>query len=994
MRELHLDYEGVSKVDLKKCGTDVYSRHPSTKVLMLAWGFSDSDVVRVWEPHLGPMPAELRAAFTDPSIRKIAHNAAFEIAITRNVLKIPTDPRQWRCVMVMALSLGLPGKLELLVRDALQLGRQYWKDPEGDKLMRLFSFPSSRATWESHPVEWAKYVGYCRQDVVAEKRAYKVTLRYVENIDQLFEGWVLDQRINVTGLPVDYGFITAAKTLADEAKKKCVATLKEWTGLQNPNSTKQLAAWLHARGYPFASLAKNRAQIAMRAEDGELTDEAKKVLQLRFDSNKTSLAKFDALERASFMGRLRGTFQYYGAAATGRWAGRILGQNMPRPWKGVEAFLAEVRQMIADYDLEGLEFFFGKPLDAIVSSIRSSIKAPEGKKFVVADLASIELVVIAWLTDASFWLDVVRSGKDAYKAFAEQWLGVPYAEVTKQQRNDSKPPALGCFAADTKILTKRGWIPIIEVSLDDEVFDGVEFVAHGGVIYQGRKAVIDMAGVSVTPDHLILCGENEWLQAQHVAQEVSTSTVRATAWATGLFSRSNALKKAAVEQAGTTAVSAKSVGPSTSSGKATLSEAKQVAASPAPAGLRTNVAVRCTAELGYAPETWSGCLTVFTRCAHGALAAAGLTLRMRAEESGVSSGARKSSSDMPSPSTVGTTRTTTSTASRATVTTLQATSDSAHVRPTNATSVQTFASTTKALRTSLKIFTAFFARTTATLRQSLARYERAKPPIRSSQGKPAAEAHTYDIVDAGPRHRFAVQTNLGPMIAHNCGYRMGPGREVGVFPDTEKTGLWGYGANMGIDLTKEQCKTAVKVYRNLSPEIVEWWHLLERAALECVAHGEPQQVGRIIFDLKAPFLRMRLPSGRCVHYCRPRIEQVEIEFEDEETGEIIKTKKVGLTYERASQTSGKWVRRANHGGRFIEQAVQAIARDILEIGLINADAHGFEVVGHYHDEILTLVDVDSPLGVEDLIECMTRLPKWAAGMPCRAEGYEDDFYHK
>ena len=670
MRELHLDFETASKADLKKVGADVYSRHPSTRVLMLAWGFSDADLVRVWEPHLGSMPEELRAALTDRNVLKIAHNAAFEIAIFRNTLKIPVDVHQWRCAMVMALSLGLPGKLELLVRDALQLGRQFWKDPEGDKLMRVFSFPASRATWESHPVEWAKYVGYCRQDVIAEKRAYKVLSRYVENVEQLFKGWVLDQRINATGLPVDYGFITAAKTLADEAKKKCVATLKEWTGLQNPNSTKQLAAWLHARGYPFASLAKNRAQIAMRAEDGKLTDEAKKVLQLRFDSNKTSLAKFDALERASFMGRLRGTFQYYGAAATGRWAGRILGQNMPRPWKGVEAFLAEVRHMITDYDLEGLEFFFGKPLDAIVSSIRSAIKAPEGKKFVVADLASIELVVIAWLTDASFWLDVVRSGKDAYKAFAEQWLGVPYAEVTKQQRNDSKPPALG------------------------------------------------------------------------------------------------------------------------------------------------------------------------------------------------------------------------------------------------------------------------------------------------------------------------------------CGYRMGPGREVGVFPDTEKTGLWGYGANMGIDLTKEQCKTAVKVYRSLSPEIVEWWHLLERAALECVAHGEPQQVGRIIFDLKAPFLRMRLPSGRCVHYCRPRIEQVEIEFEDEETGEIIKTKKVGLTYERASQKSGKWVRRPNHGGRFIEQAVQAIARDILEIGLVNADAHGFEVVGHYHDEILTLVDVDSPLGLEDLIKCMTRLPKWAAGMPCRAEGYEDDFYHK
>lgn len=256
---------------------------------------------------------------------------------------------------------------------------------------------------------------------------------------------------------------------------------------------------------------------------------------------------------------------------------------------------------------------------------------------------------------------------------------------------------------------------------------------------------------------------------------------------------------------------------------------------------------------------------------------------------------------------------------------------------------------------------------------------------------------TFDIVDCGPRSRFLIRTDVGPMIAHNCGYRMGAGREiVNNKGDLEKTGLWGYGANMGVELTKEQCKEAVKVYRDLSPEIVSAWYDLERAALECVSTQEPQTAidGRIVFDLKAPFLRMRLPSGRCVHYCRPRIEQVEIEYEDEKTGETVKSKKIGLTYERVSQTSGKWIRQGNHGGRFIEQAVQAIARDLLAEGLRNADREGFEIIGHYHDEILTLVDEDGPLGVDELVECMTRVPRWAEGLPCRAEGYEDSFYQK
>ena len=669
MRDLHLDYETKSKVDLKKCGADVYSRDKSTRVLMLAWAF-DEDPPKVWFPHEGPMPAELRHAMTDPNVRKIAFNAAFEIAITQNTLGIPVDLKQWRCVMVMALALGLPGKMSILVKDALRLKPEFWKDAEGDKLIRVFCMPSSKATWQSHPVPWANFVRYCRQDVVAERKAYKIMLRYLENVDGLFDDWVLDQRINQTGLPLDMGFIASAKKLAKTVKDRFTDTLVELTGLRNPNAHQQLLPWLQARGYPLGSLAKGKAQIALR-EANQMTEEAVEVLNMRFDSNKTSLAKYDALERASWGGRLRATYQFFGAAATGRWAGRILGQNMPRPWKDAEEFLPQIRQMIADEDLDSLYFFFRKPLDCIITSIRSAIKAPEGQKLVVADLASIELVVIAWLTGCTFWLDVVRSGKDAYKAFAERWLGVPYAEVTKPQRNLSKPPALG------------------------------------------------------------------------------------------------------------------------------------------------------------------------------------------------------------------------------------------------------------------------------------------------------------------------------------CGYRMGAGREItNQKGDLEKTGLWGYGAGMGVDLTKEQCKQAVKVYRDLSPEIVDTWYSLERAALECVDTGEPRACGKLTFDMRPPFLRLRLPSGRYIHYCRPRIEQVEIEFEDEETGEVIKAKKVGLTYERVSQTSGKWVRRSNHGGRYIEQAVQAIARDLLMEGIRNADNAGFDVVGHYHDEILTLVDEDGDLGVDELVECMTRVPRWAAGMPCRAEGYEDSFYHK
>lgn len=669
MTHMHCDWETGSRADLKKVGLDVYARHPTTKVLMLNYSF-DEGPVHLWEAHKGPLPRSVRSALEDKSITKIAHNAQFEIQIANHVLDIDTNPDHWWCTMVMALSLGLPAGLGPLAKDALQLPKEFWKDPEGERLMKLFSFPNSKATPLSHPKEWADYCSYGRQDVVTETKVFRVLRQYVKNPGNLFREWRLDQKINATGLPVDEFFIYSAQSIAAREKKRYMDLLREETELDNPNSVKQILPWLKDRGYPFSSLAKNRVQIAMKDFADEIDGQAKHVLKLRLQSTKTSIAKFDAILRASHGGRLRNTFQFMGAAATGRYAGRILGQNMPRPWKGAEEHLRAIRKMIDDNCIEDLRFFFDQPLECVVSSIRSAIAAPPGKKFVVADLSSIELVVIAWLTDCKFWNNVVASGKDAYKAFAERWLGVPYDEVQKWQRALSKPPALG------------------------------------------------------------------------------------------------------------------------------------------------------------------------------------------------------------------------------------------------------------------------------------------------------------------------------------CGYRMGAGREMGAYPDTEKTGLWGYAANMGVDMTKEQCKEAVKIYRELSPEIKEWWSLLETAAMDCVSTREPQRVGGIVFDYLKPFLRMRLPSGRFVHYCKPHLEMVSVEYEDD-NGVVKVMKKMGLTYERLSQTSKKWVRRSNHGGRFIEQAVQAIARDILQHGLQQADDMGFEIVGHYHDEILTLVDEDSDLGLDELIECMVgSKPAWASTMMVNAAGYEDTFYQK
>ncbi|HEY1403528.1 MAG TPA: hypothetical protein VGB05_05335, partial [Pyrinomonadaceae bacterium] len=294
---LDLDYETASRVDLKSCGLDVYARDPSTRPILLSYKLNDepAQLVDLWDK---PFPKKLRDMMEDPGVRKIAHNAAFEIAISKHCLGIRTDPSQWYCTMIMALSLGLPASLEQLVRDALKLPREFWKDERGSALMRLFSYANSKATPWSHPNEWREYGEYCRQDTVAEAKVFKVLRRYIPNLGRLFDEWVLDQKINSRGLPVDLTFIDQAQRLAAESKAKYKKIMQEMTGLENPNSTKQVAKYLQDRGYPFASTAKNRTMIAKKDFADRLTDEAVELIDMRTDSNKTSLAKYAAIKRA------------------------------------------------------------------------------------------------------------------------------------------------------------------------------------------------------------------------------------------------------------------------------------------------------------------------------------------------------------------------------------------------------------------------------------------------------------------------------------------------------------------------------------------------------------------------------------------------------------------------------------------------------------------------------------------------------------------------
>lgn len=148
--------------------------------------------------------------------------------------------------------------------------------------------------------------------------------------------------------------------------------------------------------------------------------------------------------------------------------------------------------------------------------LRQAIKVPKGKVVVACDSSQIEARGLAFVANEVGLLTQFREGRDPYSELAETIFGVPWQDIKagakagdkkmKMYRNTGKTGILSCFAGDTEVLTDTGWKPIVMVSETDKLWDGESWVRHNGLICNGKKNTIELAGVRVTPDHLIFDG--------------------------------------------------------------------------------------------------------------------------------------------------------------------------------------------------------------------------------------------------------------------------------------------------------------------------------------------------------------------------------------------------------------------------------------------------------------------------------------------------------
>lgn len=448
-RVLGADIETYSSAPLPKCGVYRYCDAPDFEILLFSYAFDDEPVQTIDLARGEVLPKEVISALEDPDIIKVAYNAQFERVCLSRYLGHWLDPHQWRCTMVMAAYLTLPGRL---ADAAVALGTTEKKMEEGKDLIRYFSVPCkptktnggrTRNLPTDAPDKWAVYRQYNAQDVETE-RAIRKALEKYPLPEQEWELYALDQQINDRGVRVDKKFVKNAIAVDAVFAQAAYQRAKELTGLENPGSVNQLKAWLADQDMPMESLAKKIVQEKAAQTDGIVAE----LLNLRLELSKTSVKKYEAMARCVCRdGRVHGLLQFYGANRTGRWAGRLVqAQNLPQNHL---PDLDLAREIVKTGDEELLDTLFASVPGTLSELIRTAFIPRDGCRFLVADFSAIEARVLAWLASEEWVLEEFRGKGKIYEATASRMFHIPQESIVKgnpnyEYRQKGKQATLSC----------------------------------------------------------------------------------------------------------------------------------------------------------------------------------------------------------------------------------------------------------------------------------------------------------------------------------------------------------------------------------------------------------------------------------------------------------------------------------------------------------------------------------------------------------------------
>ena len=419
MKDLFIDLETASSIDLAKAGSYRYAEAEDFKILLFAVSVDGGDVKVYDLAHGDVLPAEIKKALTNQAVTKWAYNCNFERVCLSRFLGYPVgryiDPEQFKCVMTWGGYLSLPMSLEK-ISQVMKL--QQGKLDTGKTLIRKFCRADSRLPMRDD-AQWQMFCEYCKRDVQAEMEICKKLSPWPVP-ESVWQEFFDSERINDRGVAIDKSFVRSAIRISEEVKTDITEQMERFTGLQNPNSVTQLKWWLCQQDVETEKLDKAAVEELL---NGELMDIVREVLTMHQQISKSSIAKYKKMLRAvNADGRVRGMFQFYGASRTGRYASKIVQlQNLPRNHMDD---LDEARKLVKAGDLKTLKAKYADVQDVLSQLVRTAF-VPESGNFLVADESSIEARIIAWLAKEKWRMDAFSAGKDIYCESASQMFHVP-----------------------------------------------------------------------------------------------------------------------------------------------------------------------------------------------------------------------------------------------------------------------------------------------------------------------------------------------------------------------------------------------------------------------------------------------------------------------------------------------------------------------------------------------------------------------------------------
>lgn len=439
-----MDLETYSPTPIQH-GTHAYSFPSNAKILLWAYGEGDGPI-KVWDAYNNPkMPEDLAQAIEEIKALKARHvwvnGMMFDLVFLHyRGIDLPIE----KCddVRVIAYQHALPGSLaELCAIFKLPVDKA--KDSDGWRLIKKFCIPDKNGNQpnpSSFPEDWAKFIEYCRRDVISMREVYKCfpgfnQTAWEKNL-QLF-----DAKVNRRGICVDLDLVHAAIELAQSSKTALDKKISEKTnGEVGAVTQRQRLIDFINRAYNISIDKLTATMIERYLDDPEFPEGAKELLRDRLRGAQTSKAKYQVVANCEVRGRLRGCLQFRGAMRTGRISGsKFQPQNLCRP----KLDHREIEQAIESMKLGTLDLFYEEPSSLLSECLRGVIIAPKGKRLCVADYSNVEGRVLAWLADEQWKLDAFEQfdkgeGHDLYKLTYGKTFNVDPDQVSKKERQIGK----------------------------------------------------------------------------------------------------------------------------------------------------------------------------------------------------------------------------------------------------------------------------------------------------------------------------------------------------------------------------------------------------------------------------------------------------------------------------------------------------------------------------------------------------------------------------